>query len=296
MKHPLRVATRGSRLALRQVELIAELLEVDVEPVIVSTLGDRLIDVPLRNIAGHAAFAGDVRTALAEGAADLAVHSAKDLPPGDDPRFAIAFPPRADARDALVGATLAEIPTGGSVATGAPRRRALLTALRPDIHLAELRGNIDTRLATGTRFSAIVVAAAALQRLAITPERRTQFLPVDEFVPQVGQGALAVEARTDDHDSRRFLDTLDHPATRSAVTAERAFLATLGGDCDLPAGAHAIVDAAGHIDMHAFLAHAGHLRRCHLEGTDSAALGRTAATHLDPRVLPAASQTADTVS
>ena len=296
MTHPLRVATRGSRLALRQVELIGERPEVDVEPVIVSTLGDRLTDVPLRNIAGRAAFAGDVRTALAEGAADLAVHSAKDLPPVDDPRFAIAFPPRADARDALVGATLAEIPPGGSVATGAPRRRALLTALRPDIHLAELRGNIDTRLAKGTGFYAIVVAAAALKRLDITSERRIQYLPVDEFVPQVGQGALAVEARADDHDSRRFRHALDHPATSTAVTAERAFLATLGGDCDLPAGAHAIVDATGHIELHAFLAHDGHLRRCHLTGTDPAALGRTAATQLDPRVSPAASQTAGTVA
>ena len=296
MKRTLRVATRGSRLALRQVELIAELLEVDVEPVIVSTLGDRLVDVPLRNIAGHAAFAGDVRTALAEGAADMAVHSAKDLPPGDDPRFAIAFPPRADARDALVGATLAEIPTGGSVATGAPRRRALLTALRPDIHLAELRGNLDTRLAKGTGFSAIVVAAAALQRLAIIPERRVQFLPVEEFVPQVGQGALAVEVRADDRDSCRFLDLVDHPATRLALTAERAFLATLGGSCDLPAGAHAVADAAGHLELRAFLAHDDHLRRCHLGGTDPAALGRTAAAQLDPRVLPAASRAAGAVA
>ena len=112
MSRRLRVATRGSRLARRQFELVAELLGVTVEPVVVSTVGDRLADVPLRTIGGQGEFAGDVRTALAEGAADLAVHSAKDLPSRPDPRFAVAYPARADARDALVGSTLAEIPFG----------------------------------------------------------------------------------------------------------------------------------------------------------------------------------------
>ena len=277
MTRPVRIATRGSRLALRQVTLVGELLGVDVEPVIVSTVGDRLADVPLRSIAGQGAFTGDVRTALAGGAADLAVHSAKDLPPRDDPRFLSAFPPRADARDVLVGAFLAEIPIGGTVATGAPRRRAQLADLRPDLTLAELRGNIDTRLAKGREFDAIVVAAAALQRLDVPSDRPMQFLPVDEFTPQVGQGALAVEARVDDWAALRLLASLDDAQTRAAVTAERAFLDVLGGDCDLPAGALAIVGTDGQLELQAFLAAEGRLVRRRETGAEPVVVGRAAA-------------------
>lgn len=285
MTRVVRVATRGSRLALRQVAIVADLLGVEVEPVVVSTAGDRLADVPLRTIAGQGAFAADVRTALADGAADLAVHSAKDVPARDDQRFAVAYPPRADARDALVGATLSEIPIGGTVATGAPRRRAQIMALRPDLEVVELRGNIDTRLAKAGAFSAVVVAAAALQRLAIAPAEPVQLLPVDEFVPQVGQGALAVEARADDRAARRLLDAIDHLPTRTAVTAERSYLATLGGDCDLPAGAHATVDREGRIGVHAVLASAdGALVRCHLSGSNAEALGCTVAVLLAVRL------------
>jgi hydroxymethylbilane synthase len=250
----VRVATRGSPLALRQVEIVAELLGVDVEPVVVTTIGDHVPHLPLRAIAGMGAFTGDVRSALANGAADLAVHSAKDLPALDDPRFATAFPPRADARDVLVGSTLADLPAGATVATGAPRRRAQLASLRDDLRFAELRGNIGTRLARAADFDAVVVAAAALDRLGIVLEADSQHLSVDELVPQVGQGALAVDARHDDRRARRLLELVDDGPTRRAVTAERAFLATLGGDCDLPAGAHATVETPGMIRMRAVLA------------------------------------------
>ena len=278
MSAPIRIATRGSRLALRQVALVGERLGVDVEVVVVSTAGDRLADVPLRVIAGQGAFAGDVRTALADGDADLAVHSAKDLPPRDDPRFTLAYPPRADARDVLVGHALAEIPSGGTVATGAPRRRAQLLDLRPDLTIAELRGNIDTRLAKAAGFDAIVVAAAALHRLSIVPKGHAQFLPVDEFIPQVGQGALAIEARADDPRAPRLLDQLDDEHTRAAVTAERSFLDVLGGDCNLPAGAHAAVADDGVITIHAFLAaEDGTIVRHRRHGRSATEVGRDVA-------------------
>lgn len=285
MSRQLRVATRGSRLALRQVALVAELLGIEVEPVVVSTDGDRHGHVPLRTIAGHGAFTGDVRTALAQCGADIAVHSAKDLPPRADPRFDVAYPVRADARDILVGATLGEIPTGGTVATGAPRRRAQLAALRSDLQFAELRGNIDTRLAKATEFSAIIVAAAALERLGIVPDAPTHLLPIDEFVPQVGQGVLAVEARAEDRAAHRLLEAIDDHSTRLTVTAERAFLATLGGDCDLPAGAHATVDQTGALDLSAVIADGdGRLIRCRATGIDPEAAGVTAAETLEQQL------------
>jgi hydroxymethylbilane synthase len=249
----VRIATRGSPLALRQVAIVADLLGVEVEPVVVTTIGDHLTHLPLRTIAGMGAFTGDVRTALAAGAADLAVHSAKDLPALEDRRFATAFPPRADARDVLVGSTLADLPLGGIVASGAPRRRAQLAWLRDDLRFAELRGNIGTRLARAGEFDAVVVAAAALDRLGIHPDADSQHLSVDQLVPQVGQGALAVDARHDDRRARRLLELVDDAPTRRAVTAERAFLATLGGDCDLPAGAHATVETPGALRVRAVL-------------------------------------------
>jgi hydroxymethylbilane synthase len=261
---------------------VSELLGVRVEPVVVSTAGDRLSSVPLRTIAGSGAFAGDVRDALAAGAADLAVHSAKDLPPRPDPRLDIvAFPPRGDPRDALVGATLAGLPCGAVIATGAPRRRAQLGALRPDLTFAELRGNIDTRLRRVAEFDAVVVATVALHRLAIVPDRVVQPLPVDEMIPQVGQGALAVEARRDDRAMRLLLSRIDDGATRAAVSAERAFLDRLGGDCDLPAGAHATVRADGVVVIDSALADAGGaLHRVSMRGVDPASVGDAAALAL----------------
>jgi hydroxymethylbilane synthase len=277
----LRVATRGSRLALRQVDLVAGLLDTPVEPVVIETLGDRRQDVPLRAIAGQGAFAAAVRDALAVGVADFAVHSAKDLPPRRDDRLElVAFPERADPRDVLVGAALYDIPRAGTIATGAPRRRAQLAALRPDIRFEELRGNIETRLGKGAAFDAIVVAAAALDRLHLTPDRPLQLLSTEEMVPQVGQGALAIETRHDDLATQRLLASLDHEPTRLAVTAERAFLLVLGGDCDLPAGAHArVIDGTIHLD--AVLADGdGRLHRTSASSQHPEHAGITAATNL----------------
>lgn len=241
-----RIATRGSALALWQAHHVAGLLadvapEITVEIEIISTEGDRRTDVPLAQIGGKGVFVKEVQAAVLDGRADIAVHSAKDLPALTPTGLVIvAVPERADARDVLVGGRLADLPAGATVATGSPRRRAQLADLRPDLRFEELRGNIDTRLAKSSSFDAIVMAKAALDRLDRHPEV-VDPIDVDVMVPQVGQAALAIECRADDHDLVELLSRLDHRATRLAVDAERAFLARLGGDCDLPAGAHATV-------------------------------------------------------
>jgi hydroxymethylbilane synthase len=240
----LRLATRGSQLALWQAHHVAGLLQgahpgVRLEVVTVSTEGDRRLDVPLSEIGGKGVFATEVQSALLDGRADLAVHSAKDLPAvtGDGLVLA-AVPERGDPRDALVGATLQSLRTGAVVATGSARRRAQLAQRRPDLTFAELRGNMATRLSKAAEFDAIVVAAAAFQRLGLE-EHLTDVLDVDAFVPQVAQAALAVECRVDDGRTAEMVEAIEHPDSRRCVEVERAFLAELGGDCTLPAGAHA---------------------------------------------------------
>jgi hydroxymethylbilane synthase len=155
----------------------------------------------------------------------------------------VAVPERGDARDALVGSTLADIPPGGTVATGSARRRALLADLRPDLTFADLRGNIQTRLDKAGGFAAIVVAAAALDRLGLT-DRVAEWFDVARFVPQVAQGALAVECAVGS-EAGALVRSLDHAPSRLAVDAERAWLAAIGGGCELPAGAHAVLEGDG---------------------------------------------------
>jgi hydroxymethylbilane synthase len=210
---------------------------------VVDTVGDRRQDVSLSTIGGQGAFVKEVQEAVLDGRADFAVHSAKDLPATTlDGLVLAAVPLRGDPRDALVGGTLAGIATGGLIATGSPRRRAQLAFLRPDLTFAELRGNIATRLSKLDRegFDAIVMAAAALHRLGLA-NRITEVLDPSGFIPQVGQGALAVECRASDGDLVALLGRIENSSSRRAVDAERAFLAELGGGCTLPAGAHAVV-------------------------------------------------------
>jgi hydroxymethylbilane synthase len=242
---PLRIATRGSALARWQAERIAQLLGGDVELVVVQTTGDRRTEEPLHQLGGVGVFAKEVQEALLDHRADVAVHSAKDLPAETPAGLTLAaVPERADPRDALVGSTLAELPTGAVVATGSVRRRAQLASLRPDLAFAELRGNIATRLEKAARFDAIVVAAAALDRLGLA-DRVAERLSVRAMVPQVGQGALAVECRADDEETRARLTGIDDDDVHAAVGAERAFLGALGGGCTRPVGAHARVIADG---------------------------------------------------
>jgi hydroxymethylbilane synthase len=254
----LRAATRGSALALRQTAhvgtLLAEASGVPVEQVVVETAGDRRQDVPIWEIGGRGVFVKEVQTAVLEGRADFAVHSAKDLPSSATPGLVIAaVPARADPRDVLVGAGLEALPIGGLVATGSVRRRAQLAWLRPDLTFTGLRGNVGTRLAKAGDFAAIVMAAAALDRLGHAG-RAAEVLDCSLMVPQVGQGALAVEAREGDLEVRAVLGAVEHIPSRLAVDAERAYLAEMGGGCDLPVGAHARVGVDGIVGMDAVLA------------------------------------------
>ncbi len=215
----------------------------------VETLGDRRQDIPIWEMGGKGVFAKEVQAAVLDGRADIAVHSAKDLPSGSPPGLTIAtVPERADARDVLVGSTLDGLAPGATVATGSARRRAQLAWARPDLTFAELRGNIDTRLAKASGFGAIVMALAPLRRLGLL-EHLGEVLDPSVMLPQVGQGTLAVECRDGDDagdvELRALLATAEHGPSRMSLDAERGFLAELGGDCDLPAGAHAIVTGSG---------------------------------------------------
>jgi hydroxymethylbilane synthase len=238
MPRPIRVATRSSALARWQAERVASLLGGDVELVPVTTAGDVDLTTPLHTLGGTGVFVKEVQAAVLDGRADVAVHSAKDLPASDTPDGLVfaAVPERADPRDALVGCTLATLPPGARIATGSVRRRAQLAALRPDLTFAELRGNIATRLDKAADFDAIVVAVAALDRLGLR-ERVADVLDPFDMCPQVGQGALAVECRAGDSETLERLSAIDDGRAHRMVRAERAFLAELGSGCDLPCGA-----------------------------------------------------------
>ncbi len=253
----LRIATRGSALARWQAETVAARLGDDCEIVIVDTLGDRDKTTSLDRIGGRGIFVKEVQAAVLDGVADLAVHSAKDLPSAPElaaPGLVLAcVPERGDPRDALVGSTLDALAPGSPIATGSARRRAVLADLRPDLTFVDVRGNIGTRLTKVPSGGALVVAMAALQRLGQEAQVAEAF-PADLVVPMVGQGALAVECRTGDGAVLERLATLEDPDARRAVDAERAWLATLGGGCDLPAGAYAVVDGEGRVSLTALLA------------------------------------------
>lgn len=295
----LRLATRSSPLALWQAHHVAGLLArahpgLTVQIVGTQTLGDRRQDVPISEIGGKGVFATEVQRLVLEGIADIAVHSAKDLPAVTGEGLVLAaVPERGDPRDALVGATLAELPAGGVVATGSQRRRVQLAELRPDLRFVELRGNMATRIAKvgsevdGLTIDAVVVAAVALERLDLD-EEVDEVLPVDALVPQVGQAALAVEARAGDDAVLDLLAPVEHPESRRRVDAERAFLATLGGDCDLPAGAHAEpARPDGSLRVRAILAAPdGRVHRAAATGHDGESLGTSLARSLHAAIQP----------
>ena len=286
----LRVATRGSALARWQADHVAVLAQkaepgLEVETVVVETSGDRRRDVPIWELGGKGIFVKEVQAAVLEGRADVAVHSAKDLPSLTPDGLAIgAVPERADARDVLVGATLADLAPGATVASGSLRRRAQLAHTRPDLRFEGLRGNIGTRLARVEQadVAAVVMAAAALDRLGLS-QRIAERLDPEVMLPQVGQGALAVECRSDDTDTRCLLDRIEHTPSRRAVDAERGFLAELGGDCSVPAAAHATL-AGDRLRVRGLVASADGrtVLRHELAGPASsgAALGRSVARQL----------------
>jgi hydroxymethylbilane synthase len=286
----LRIATRRSPLAMWQSEHVRGLLTaldptLVVELVPVETRADQRLDIPIWDLGGKGAFCTEVQAMVLAGHADLAVHSAKDLPARTRPDLVLAaVPERGEVRDALVGCRLTDLPSGATVATGSNRRRVQLLAHRPDLRFEGLRGNIGTRLAKAAGFDAIVMASVALERLGEQPPVVDRIDPA-VMVPQVGQGALAIETRADDPATTALVRALEHRPSRRAVDAERAFLATLGGDCDLPAGAWARLDADGLV-LDAVLAPdaATPPARTQVRGDDGDTLGREAATTLLDRL------------
>jgi hydroxymethylbilane synthase len=280
----IRVATRGSTLARWQAERVGTLLGGDVEYVLVTTTGDRDQTSELHAMGGTGVFTKEVQQAVLTGAADVAVHSAKDLPSATPPGLTLAaIPERADPRDALVGCRLGDLPTAARIGTDSVRRRAQLAGARPDLTFGPLRGNIETRLRKRVELSydAIVVAYAALERLGLAAEAAEVLDPTD-MLPQVAQGALAVECRADDLPTTTCLQAIDDPLAHRAVASERAFLAELGGGCNLPCGALAIVQSDGTLRLDALLASLdGHMVvRTTLTGDDPGALGAAAAEQL----------------
>jgi hydroxymethylbilane synthase len=255
----IRVGTRGSALALIQAGAVAEgLRQAGASTTIVPmrTEGDRRQQARLADIGGKGLFVREIEEALAAGDIDVAVHSLKDLPAEVPDGLALgAFPEREDPRDVLVsrqGGGLDALRRGARVGTSSLRRQAQALALRPDLVIEPLRGNVDTRLRKleTSELDAVLLAAAGLIRLGMRPAHATP-LPPEQFVPAVGQGVLAVQIRAGDEATRRVVATLDHADTRASATAERAYLGRLGASCNTPMAAHATVSrASGQARLH----------------------------------------------
>ena len=257
----LRVATRGSKLAVTQTltvaNVIAESTGLDVAVIVVRTQGDASA-APLAQLGGTGVFVSALREALLAGECDFAVHSLKDLPTGPCTGIALgAIPPRADARDALCagpGTTLATLPLGARVGTGSPRRAAQVLSRRPDLRVLDLRGNVDTRLArVGVDLDAVILAAAGLDRIGRSDAISERF-DLADAPTAAGQGALAVEVREEGlRDARiaRALSALDHAPSRAAALAERSMLAALEAGCAAPVGATAKAEAEAEAEAEA---------------------------------------------
>ncbi|MBI2872214.1 MAG: hydroxymethylbilane synthase [Chloroflexi bacterium] len=242
------VGTRGSALALRQTQEVVERLQrvhssLDLHVRVIRSSGDRRANAPL-DVLGRGAFVQELEQALLRGEVDLVVHSLKDLPTEQPPGLVVAaVTERADPRDALVDRwrlPLRELPPGVRIGSSSPRRAAQLLALRPDIQVPPIRGNVDTRLrkAVGPDYDGVVLAVAGLARAGLL-EHVAEYLPLDVCLPAPGQGALAVEARSGDSELIALLRFIEHTPTRVAVEAERGFLRALGGGCRVPVAAYA---------------------------------------------------------
>lgn len=258
------IGSRGSKLALVQsnwvkseLERCSPGLEVTIEKI--STKGDKITDVPLSRLGGKGLFTKELEVALLEGRIDLAVHSMKDLPTEVPEGLMIgAVSKREDPHDILISKKnvgLRELPEGARVGTSSLRRRAQLLALRPDLVIKDLRGNLDTRLKKldTTDLDAIIVARAGVLRLGFK-ERATQIIPFEELLPAVGQGALCVEIRANDNEVKELVTkAIDDPPTRYAVETERALLAELEGGCQIPIGAIAQVNPDNKLELQAIV-------------------------------------------
>ncbi len=243
----LRIGSRGSQLALWQANHVKALLEAQghqVQIEIIKTTGDKVTEVALAKVGTKGMFTKEIEEALEDTRVDLAVHSLKDLPTELHSQFALAaVMTRQDARDAFLSvefARFSDLPQGARIGTSSLRRQAQLKAVRPDLEIHPLRGNVDTRIRKleEGQYKAIILAAAGLNRLGLTKHVR-EIIPIDVVCPAVGQGALGVECRSKDAHTRELLNFLDDLPSRKACAAERALLRTLGGGCQVPIGAHA---------------------------------------------------------
>lgn len=251
MKKQLRIATRKSRLALWQSEYVRQVLqqawpELEIELLPLSTRGDEVLDRPLAEIGGKGLFLKELEHALLDQRADLAVHSLKDVPAESPPGLCLAaFLPRADAEDVWIsrdGRAPDALPAGSRVGSSSLRRMSQLKALRNDLQLVGLRGNVETRLnaVTDGRVDATILAAAGLRRLGIEPAEAVP-LPLDTWLPAPGQGVITVQCRAHDADVIERLNRIHCTNTADTIAAERAVIQTLGGDCRMPLAAYAVL-------------------------------------------------------
>lgn len=293
MSSRLVFATRPSALARWQTEHIIQQLQTHwedliCEQLVITTEGDRTLDVSLPEIGGKGLFTSELEQALQEGRVHAAIHSLKDLPTENSVGLASqgltlgAISQRGDVRDVLIcpaGSTLEKLPARSLVGTSSNRRRAQLLAYRPDLRVEPIRGNVDTRIRKTQegRYDAILLAAAGVTRLGLE-KHITQYLPVEVMLPAPGQGALAVQCRAADEKTLGYLQVIDHAGTRLATSAERAFLAALGGGCSLPVGAMAEVEA-GEIRLQGVIAAPDGSRLLRLSGSgrDPLQLGQSLA-------------------
>lgn len=263
-KKKLVVGTRSSQLALWQADYVISCLQqrypgLEIEKRLMTTKGDQILNAPLAKIGGKGLFTKELETAMLEGEIDLAVHSLKDMPVVVPEGLIItAITERADPGDALVSpqySSFEELPQGAKVGTSSLRRKAQLLHARPDLHIQDLRGNVNTRLRKMEEegFDAIILAAAGLKRLGFQ-DRIRQLLPQALCLPAVGQGALAIETRVDDAATRELLEFLNDSDTRACTTAERSFLAAVEGGCQVPVGVYAVMNEAQQLQVEAIIA------------------------------------------
>jgi len=285
----LRIGSRGSQLALWQANHISSLLRArghEVEIEVIQTTGDKITDVALAMVGTKGMFTKEIEEALADGRVDLAVHSLKDLPTELPPGFEIAaITERQDPRDAFCSrlySNINDLPQAGRVGTSSLRRQAQLKAIRPDLDIHPLRGNVDTRLRKleQDEYDAVILATAGLNRLGKTQLIR-QIIPAEIMCPAAGQGALGIEIRLGDSETRQHLEFLNDPAARAATTCERALLNSLGGGCQVPIGAFAET-CKGKLHLESIVADpdGSKVLRDSRSGTDPVKLGNAAGSAL----------------
>ncbi len=293
MKNQIVIGTRGSKLALWQADYIEQRLREEYPGLVVTqkrvtTKGDRILDVPLAKIGGKGLFTKELEEEMLSGGIDLAVHSLKDMPAKvPDGLIIAAVTKRLDPGDALVSnrfSSFSELPQGARVGTSSLRRRAQLLCARPDLTMIDLRGNVNTRLRKldEGEYDAIVLAVAGLKRLGFA-DRIRQVLPRDMVLPAVGQGALAIETREDDKETREMLSFLRDDDTICCTEAERSFLARVEGGCQVPVGVYATVEGDGlHVEAVIASLDGQRFYRSDVNGVrqDAAKLGRDLAEKL----------------